>query len=440
VTYYHGGLTYNSSRDPMIYPLLEDFAGKGRWLGCYPQLTVSWRVVCPWSAPQFIRYRMQEFADKGLRCLCGYATPGNRLYEFNILAAAEWSWNAHGRSPEEFALAWAARRGFSDPEAAAEWAVSLGPVGWDVYGSGIPYPSFVGRAASMVSSRSAPQWGDGMFRYFPDREHLDEDLVVTEAAMRVAHRLAEPELIGETGTIQGYLHMVGAIHNIAEAVSGEDDPDRSTLEVLQNEMNSLAHAAYRTCESLKTWEREANQAGYWRGRFSDTVRVTGQTARDIGKTLAAHGVGDPTLDLFGREVGAWSDGDFEAEEKITKSVDVGEWIDGPGEYAVEFVQTGGYNGLGIHGVALVDRSGGPPPREISADKHEGTAKSEREGTEYLLKLERYDPEAVYALVADITGVRSSDQPENMRGCSGVILLRKVFHEGSPLPMGTLRKE
>ncbi len=84
---------YDSSREEMIYPLLEEFAAGGGWLGCYPQLTAAWRIVCPWTGPQFIHYRVNEFVDDGLQCLCGYATPDNRCYEFNVLAAAEWSWS-----------------------------------------------------------------------------------------------------------------------------------------------------------------------------------------------------------------------------------------------------------------------------------------------------------------------------------------------------------
>ena len=172
VTYYDGGRTYDSSRDPMIYPLLEDYAARGNWLGCYPQLTASWRICCPWSGPQFIRTRMNEFVDKKLQCLCGYATPDNRLYEFNVLAAAEWSWNARGRDERQFATAWATRKGINDPNAAAEWAVTLGPVGWDVYGSRVPFSSFFGRAKILVAKRRKPKLGDGMFRYFPtEREY-----------------------------------------------------------------------------------------------------------------------------------------------------------------------------------------------------------------------------------------------------------------------------
>lgn len=116
VTYYHGGLTYDSSRDPMIYPLLSEYAAKGRWLGCYPQINAAWRVVCPWSGPQFVKARSVEFADKKLKCVAWYAPGNNRLYDFNINAAAEWMWNSHGRDEHEFSAAWATRKGFKNPE------------------------------------------------------------------------------------------------------------------------------------------------------------------------------------------------------------------------------------------------------------------------------------------------------------------------------------
>jgi len=103
VTYYCSWGTYNSLRKPMITPLLEDFAAKGGWLGVVPQLTATFAAVTPWTGPQFIRHRMNEFVDKKLKCLQGYAVYSNRLYDFNVTAAAEWSWNAKGRDEREFA-------------------------------------------------------------------------------------------------------------------------------------------------------------------------------------------------------------------------------------------------------------------------------------------------------------------------------------------------
>ena len=46
---------------PSLNEFQKQYAKDGGWLGCYPQLTASWRIVCPWSAPQFIKARMTEF-------------------------------------------------------------------------------------------------------------------------------------------------------------------------------------------------------------------------------------------------------------------------------------------------------------------------------------------------------------------------------------------
>jgi len=251
ITYYDGGRTYDSSRDPMIYPLLEDFARQGRWLGCYPQLTASWRIVCPWSGPQFVKCRMTEFVDKGLRCLCGYATPDNRFYDFNVTAAGEWSWNAHGRSEEQFARAWATRRGAADPEKAARWAIVLGPVGWDVYGSGIPYPQFFGRAAGLVGGRRQPALGKDLFRYFPTVEHVDQDLAACDEALRLAEELRDPAITTETHVVRGYVRMVKAIYRIASAVAGKKGLDADAAKALQADVDELAAAGAETAEGLE---------------------------------------------------------------------------------------------------------------------------------------------------------------------------------------------
>jgi hypothetical protein len=51
---------------------MEDYIKEGHWLGVYPLLCSSWKDILPWSGPQFIKYRMTEFADKGLFSEAGY--------------------------------------------------------------------------------------------------------------------------------------------------------------------------------------------------------------------------------------------------------------------------------------------------------------------------------------------------------------------------------
>ena len=288
ITYYSGTTTYTASRDPMIYPLLADFAKQGRWLGCYPQLTASWRVACPWSGPQFMKCRMTELADKGVASLSGYAPPDNRFFDFNVTAAAEWSWNAHGRTEREFAAAWATRRGMVDPDKVADWAVMLGPVGWDVYGSSVPYSYFFGRAAAMVKRRQQPKLGQGMFRYFPTLEHLDHDLEVCDKALKLARELDDPTLIAETLTIQGYVRMIKAVHAIADAVAGKKTLDQAQTQSAQAAFDELQAAGQQTVDALDAWaaavvpDYDLSKRG--------AVGVTRQTVTDIAEALAPLGI------------------------------------------------------------------------------------------------------------------------------------------------------
>jgi hypothetical protein len=116
LTYYDGGRTYDSGKYPMILPALEEYSKKGGNLGVYPRITHSWRMVFPWTAPAFIKYRCDEFAQKNLHRVIGYAVPSNRYHEFNVMAFAEWLWNPKGRKKYEFAQAYAYNKGLPEKE------------------------------------------------------------------------------------------------------------------------------------------------------------------------------------------------------------------------------------------------------------------------------------------------------------------------------------
>ncbi len=290
ITYYSGSTTYTASRDPMIYPLMTDFAKQGRWLGVYPQLTASWRLACPWSGPQFIKFRMTEYVDKGLVCMCGFAPPDNRFFDFNLTAAAEWSWNAHGRSEREFAAAWATRRGLADPDKAADWAIMLGAVGWDVYGSNVPGSRFLGSTAAMVRKRRQPQLGKGMFRYFPTVKHMDDDLAVCKKALELAEQLNDPALIAETRTIQGYVRMIKSIYLIANTVAGKKQLDDAQTKSLQVAFDELQSAMQQTVGSLRAWNKTVAPDCDIEKANRGPASVTEQTVADIGKALAPLGI------------------------------------------------------------------------------------------------------------------------------------------------------
>ncbi|NOY79491.1 MAG: hypothetical protein GXP31_00660 [Kiritimatiellaeota bacterium] len=431
ITYYDGGRTYDSSRDPMIYPLLEDYAAKGGWLGCYPQLTASWRIVCPWSAPQFIRFRMTEFVDKGLACLCGYATPNNRLYEFNVTAAAEWAWNAHGRDEREFALAYFTRKGVKDPAAAADWAVMLGPVGWDVYGSRA-YNAFFGEAAAMIAGRRRAGLGKGMYRYFPTVDRIENDLEVCRRAATIARRLEDPLILLETKVVQGYVTMLDAIRRLADRLADT----RGTFSAhgrteLQKEFGRLALSGMRVSRALDEWERACGSGKrIGGGRLRDTVDVTQKTVADIAATLASLGVVDPLQPYRPIEIGGWSTHDFDRKTKLQKRYEVTRFVTKPGAWSVTFQYTSGWWGLSVERVALAATPADRPGklRELAVDKHHGSTGARSKDNTYTLEVKKLPEHSRLFVVADIRGVKSVGRPENRRGCNGKVSLMAALPE------------
>jgi hypothetical protein len=270
--YYHGEKTYDSSREPMIPFSLRDYAARGNMLGVCPQLTVSWALVCPWCSPQFVKKRMNEFVEKRLGLVSSYATPNLFLYDFNIAAAAEWSWNSRGRSEREFALAWATRRGIKDPGAAADWAVLHGDVSWDIYGSGVPFtfvPGF-GTAEKMIVDRVRPVLGEDMFRYFPDVAGFDEAIAANGRALEMARRSGDPAILEETLVVGGYIGMARELYTIMEWLTRDNPPKDIDRAEIERHYDALRAACSETNAALKRWESLFGE-GEGGGRFTSTL-------------------------------------------------------------------------------------------------------------------------------------------------------------------------
>ena len=427
VTYYDGGRTYDSSRDPMIYPLLEEYAAGGRWLGCYPQLTPSWRIVSPWSCPQFVKYRMTEFVDKGLASLGGYVVPDNRLFDFNVIAAAEWSWNAHGRDEREFALAWATRKAMPQPDAVADWAVMLGPVAWDIYGARLVsrYFFYPGAIEGMVAARAKPAFGQGMFQYIPDAAHLARNLQVCRDATALAERCGSPAIKAETRAVTTYYEMLDQLCSICTLLAENTTLDVRQREALQQHTNRLVLAGALNVEALQDWER-CVAIGAGRGRFLEGVQATEDSVRAVAQALGAFGIRDPGRLLMSRRIGGWKLEDFREGAEIVKTFDVTENILGPGTYRVTFQYAGGWNGLGTRRAALVaqPQDGSGAPVELSVDEHMGSIGHRSEGNMYALKLEEHDPAMLYLVVSNVRGTPPQVQAPGRTGCSGVVYFRR----------------
>jgi len=427
VTYYDGGRTYDSSQEPMIYPLLEDYAGKGRWLGCYPQLTASWRIVSPWSSPQFVKFRMTEFVDKKLASLGGYVVPDNRLYPFNVTAAAEWSWNAHGRDEREFAIAWAIREKLAPPEAVADWAVMLGQVSWDLYGARLIERYFFrpGSIETVILSGAKPMFGQGFLTYIRDEEHLRRNMAVCREALQLANQVGSTAMVAETKAVMTYYDMVNHLCRICTFLAEHGTLDAQEREALQAELNRFTLAGGLNVEALRDWER-AVAVGAGLSRFREGVQATEDTVQTVARALERFGLRNPSGVVASRQIGAWSSDDFRKRGRIVKELDVTQDLVTPGTFSVTFQYTGGWNGLAIFRVALVGEPKDRPGEriELSVDDHRGSTAIRSKGNVYSVALDKHDPSLRYWIVADIRGMRPQDQRPGKKGCSGFIRLRQ----------------
>ena len=362
ISYYDGGRTYDSSHRPMIYPLLEDFARSGRWLGIYPQLTNSWRTVFPFTGPQFIRNRMSEFADKRLSSLIGYATPSNRYYEFNITAAAEWSWNSKGRSPREFALAYATRIKHPRPEQFAEWAELIGTIGWDLASIRLVERliSSPGRALSEVPEAvelrldrlPRMQFGQGFLSEFSNETALAARTEAARKAVQLAEASRISQMVYESRSVLAAFELLRGLHQLSLS---RDATETTQSSQVASALATIDEATQTLTVSLHRWGVAVNPVSRdaLPSRFRDTVNFASRLAsalRQIGKPL---NIRDPHPDYRLQPLRTWKESDLTATGHSVLWADATDLLKQAGDYDVTFQFGTGSVGLDTHSVQLL---------------------------------------------------------------------------------------
>jgi len=405
VSYYHGSLTYDTTRRHMIYPLLEEYVKQGHWLGVYPTVGACWLIAGPFTNPQFIHYRMTEFVDKGLSCLVAYASPSSSYYIPNIEAAMEWAWNAHGRSPAEFAASYAVRHGLQPPKKFAEWTETISPISWDIYGSRFPYREIWGGTEQVILGNA--KLGTGIFGEFKREEQFDEDLAKCPAALALAQEIGNQGIILETRIIQAYTQVLKSTWELSKLVQGDHGVSQADREAAQ-EWFDLFTAG---CDTLVTLYPEWSDttapqlAGNEPPRFWATVDAMDRLAGRVAAVLEESGIEDKAKAFRVHIIGEWRTEQFTEQPEQVQHLDVTQWIDGPGTYTVRPKWHSGSLGLAISRMALVSCPQGNTDqfREEATDEHDCHAGAWVKGDVYTLQLTNYERERNYAVVAHIRG-------------------------------------
>eukprot|EP01047_Picozoa_sp_COSAG01_P051338 COSAG01_NODE_5286_length_4356_cov_15.681466_4_plen_657_part_00 len=229
-------------RDLFADACLDAEASSGRWLGTYDvPLTCNGRVETPmFKLPHRSAHRIQDFVVQMVRRryssiagMLGWAFAADQMCGFNIGALAEWSWNSRGRTPEQFARAWALRSGLGDTDTAdnfVKWQSLMGPIEWDVYDSDFPTsyncplyvdgptpPPGVPGLEMYIKQQLTPQLGVGPFRYFSTPSSFDEKLAACEEAAALVGKETilgemDPTLGREVEVIASYVDLLGSIY------------------------------------------------------------------------------------------------------------------------------------------------------------------------------------------------------------------------------------
>ena len=420
VSYYDGGRTYDSSRNEMIYPLLEDFAKKGRWLGVYPQITHSWRCGFPWTGPQFIRFRCREFARKGLSNVIGYAVPGNAYSEFNVAAMAEWSWNADGRTAEEFCRAWATRMGVCEPDQFVKWAIPAGEAGWslaetNLFLSAIYNPSLsLGHVPFDHRFAKAGVAAPG---------NLSKALSQARESLRVAEKVENREMILESKCTLAGLEAFEALNEVHPLLSSAS-LDSEQKARLSSALDRLDECALLLRSAVIEWGEIRTERGPLPGRLFDTAYALLRTSDIYRAKAAALGVADSHPELRPKKIGEWSEADFAGEKKTTLMIDVSDLVPPEGGRCnVRFEYIDSMNGTDIAGFLAHIGEGAGALRIKSPDWLFRVSRWERDH-ELRVEIPKRDAGTPVKLEIVLSGP-GSEVPADRRSCSGAVSLRRL---------------
>ncbi|MDP2983967.1 MAG: glycoside hydrolase family 20 zincin-like fold domain-containing protein [Candidatus Latescibacter sp.] len=295
-------------RDLFADPLFDRYAAEGRWVATYDvPLIANGKVDTPeFKVPQSSAHRIRDYVrqliDRRWSAAYGMMAWGNAAVRqlvdpagsrqdnvkdmariicgFDIIALSEWSWNVNGRSEQEFAVAWATREGYENPEAVGEWSELMGPVEFDVYDSDFPVCYSWGKAASMVRDKVRPMLGEGMFRYYRDTQDFDRKIDACGKALTIAGGFRNPYLANETRVIVSYIKLAKTIYLVAEQVSTDDLHAPGNQITLRESLKNLNLAGKENVEAIRNW-RGALGPEPWSYRVYDAIKGTETTVKDI---------------------------------------------------------------------------------------------------------------------------------------------------------------
>ncbi len=348
--------TYNCFKQPMIPDYLAGFARKGGFVGVFPMFTASVGCITPWTAPQFVNYRIREFADKKLSTVSGYILPDTRYHEFNLVAMAEWLWNSEGRTPKEFARAYANVTGICEPELFAEWAVLAGETKWASAETNL--------LLALTRDITLGAYGTISFKEIFSRQfdrapllgpaYRKNMLAKARKALKLAKKAKVPGMIQESEITLSLIEAFDALAVIGEIVrkSNVSETERKLLAAKLDQLDKAAHA-FRT--NVLAWAESKNRSVHRRirGGIDKLIFV----ADEMRKATERLRISDPRPESRPVELGLWKARDFKQGKAVYKYKLPDESVRPAGMYSILFNYLDG-NKVSVASIKLYGKSNG----------------------------------------------------------------------------------
>ncbi len=276
-------------RDLFRNAMLDEYAAEGRWIASYDvPLTANARVDTPeFMVPESSAHRVRDYVRqlierkfRGAYGMMAWADNTKATCGFNVHALAEYGWNVDGRTEKEFAIAWATREGYAEPEKVGEWAELMGPIEFDVYDSDFPIAYSWGKFTKMVKERERPYLGEGAFRYYTSPENFDLKIATADRALAIAETFDNNYLANETRVVRSYVKLAKSLYEVAEQVATNDFRDLKSRAKLRQVLARLAEAGDGNVTAIRHW-RGALGPEPWHDRVHDAIKGTEDTVDEI---------------------------------------------------------------------------------------------------------------------------------------------------------------
>lgn len=185
--------------------------------------------------------------------------------DFNYSALAEWTWNAKGRSPREFAIAWAARQGWSSPERFADWAEIMEHAGRHVLPRPVRFRLDAWLRAAQTLGRDDPtnDWLTGRRKPKDDLDHL---IAQCDRALSIAQTLGKATVVLETRCIGLFLVATRLLLALHKDLAGKDaehigKAERERLRATAAAFDAAVEELMRVIEATLELPRENPEHG-----------------------------------------------------------------------------------------------------------------------------------------------------------------------------------